>query len=105
MNAIKRYCGYWRPYYYAECAADLHGAAELLGGADLLGGAGAHCTGAALRSSPSLHLPTSPYMSLHLPTSPYISLYLLTLSSSSRVNMKTACTWEMEGDIGRCREM
>ena len=72
MNAIKRYCGYWRPYYYAECAADLQGAAELLGGA------GAHCTGAALRSFPSLHLPTSPYVSLRLPTSPYISPHLAT---------------------------
>ena len=43
--------------------------------------------------------------SLYLPVAPYISMYLLTLSSSSRVNMKTACTWEMQGDIGRCREM
>ena len=41
VGAIKKYCGYWRPYYYAECAADL------------VGGAGGGCMGDALRSFPS----------------------------------------------------
>ena len=41
VGAIKKYCGYWRPYYYAECAAGL------------VGGAGGGCTGDALRSFPS----------------------------------------------------
>ena len=53
VGAIKKYCGYWRPYYYAECAAGL------------VGGAGGGCTGDALRSFPSGHAASSMAALLH----------------------------------------
>ena len=60
VDCIKKYCGYWRPYYYAECAAGVGTGLSAAAAA-----AGGLCTGDAIRSFPSGHASSSMAALLH----------------------------------------